>query len=161
MEYAPGRKIASPSANSGGANLSSKHNWLNGQSSSSSISLASMVSSSSSTLSMSNGDLRGVGPAFVFVVDSCTADEELGALKNELLLVVEQLPENALVGLVTFDSMVRVHDLGFPECSRVVLFHGGRELSSEQVLCFVNYFCSFILLAFFSVAGRCFLVYWF
>lgn len=110
---------------------------------------------------MSNGDLRGVGPAFVFVVDSCTVDEELGALKNELLLVVEQLPENALVGLVTFDSMVRVHDLGFPECSRVVLFHGGRELSSEQVLCFVNYFCSFIFLAFFSVARRCFLVYWF
>lgn len=75
-----------------------------------------------------------MGPAFVFVVDTCTAEEELGALKNELLLVVEQLPENALVGLVTFDSMVRVHDLGFSECSRVVLFHGEREISSEQVL---------------------------
>jgi hypothetical protein len=70
-------------------------------------------------------------------VDACTAEEELRALKNELLLVVEQLPENALVGLITFDSMVRVHDLGFSECLRVVLLHGDRELSSEQVLLFV------------------------
>ena len=96
----------------------------------------SMASSFSSTSSLSGLDSlrKVVGPAFVFVVDTCTAEEELGALKNELLLVVEQLPENALVGLVTFDSMVRVHDLGFSECSRVVLFHGEREISSEQVL---------------------------
>lgn len=135
MEYAPGRKIPSPRANPGGPSLNSKHNWANGLSS---TSLASMASFSSSSLSSLGGDLRGVGPAFVFVVDACTAEEELRALKNELLLVVEQLPENALVGLITFDSMVRVHDLGFSECSRVVLFHGDRELSSEQVLRFEN-----------------------
>ncbi|KAF3632946.1 Pentatricopeptide repeat-containing protein [Capsicum annuum] len=34
------------------------------------------------------------------------------------------LPENALVGLMVFDSMVRVYDLGFGECCRVVMFHG-------------------------------------
>ncbi|KAM4116784.1 hypothetical protein ACJW30_02G074900 [Castanea mollissima] len=120
---------------------------LNGMSSpSSSVSLASMsmsmsmASSFSSTSSLSGLDSlrKVVGPAFVFVVDTCTAEEELGALKNELLLVVEQLPENALVGLVTFDSMVRVHDLGFSECSRVVLFHGEREISSEQTQQFLG-----------------------
>lgn len=74
-----------------------------------------------------------LGPAFVFVVDACSADDELRGLKNELLRVVEQLPENSLVSLITFDSMVRVHDLGFSECSKVVLFHGDRELSSDQV----------------------------
>lgn len=87
------------------------------------------------------GDLGVVGPGFVFIVDVCTAAEELRALKRELLLVVEQLPETALVGLVTFDSMVRVHDLGFTECSRVVLFPGERELLPEQVS-FLHHGCT-------------------
>ncbi|EYU33007.1 hypothetical protein ABFS82_07G040300 [Erythranthe guttata] len=75
----------------------------------------------------------GIGPAFVFVVDACTSEEELGVLKKELLRTVARLPENALVGLVVFDAMVKVYDLGFTECLRVVLFHGEREVSSEQV----------------------------
>ncbi|KAL2506644.1 Sec23/Sec24 protein transport family protein [Abeliophyllum distichum] len=73
-----------------------------------------------------------VGPAIVFVVDACTPEEELEMLKSELLHVITRLPENALVGLVVFDSMVRVYDLGFSECLRVVLFNGQREVSSEQ-----------------------------
>ncbi|CAI9762691.1 unnamed protein product [Fraxinus pennsylvanica] len=73
-----------------------------------------------------------VGPAIVFVVDACTPEDELGLLKSELLHVITRLPENALVGLVVFDSMVRVYDLGFAECLRVELFHGEREVSTEQ-----------------------------
>lgn len=130
VEYTPGRKISNSGGNPGSLSLNSRHNWANGLSS---TSLSSLSSSSSSV-----GDLRGVGPAFVFVVDACTAEEELRALKNELQFVVERLPENALVGLVTFDSMARVHDLGFSECSRVVLLHGDRELSSEQTQQFVG-----------------------
>lgn len=81
-----------------------------------------------------------LGPAFVLVVDVCSADDELRGLKNELLRVVEQLPENSLVSLITFDSMVRVHDLGFSECSRAILLHGDRELSSDQVIiCFLKF----------------------
>ncbi|KAL9275218.1 transport protein SEC23 G-like protein [Drosera capensis] len=34
--------------------------------------------------------------------------------------------------------MVRVHDLGFQECARVVLFHGNRELSSGEVQQFLG-----------------------
>lgn len=94
------------------------------------LSSASLLSGVSVTSGGGGGD---VGPGFVFVVDVCTVEEELRALKRELLLVVEQLPESALVGLVTFDSMVRVHDLGFTDCSRVVLFHGEREVFPEQV----------------------------
>uniref|UniRef100_A0A5B7BRX4 Protein transport protein SEC23 n=2 Tax=Davidia involucrata TaxID=16924 RepID=A0A5B7BRX4_DAVIN len=135
VEYQLGKKASTPISNL-------NHNWGNGLSSSS---LSSMISSSSSSLvssfsssSLSGLDSRGVGPAFVFVVDACSPEEELRALKNELLLVVAQLPENALVGLVTFDSMVRVHDLGFAECLRVVVFHGDRELSSLQTKQFLG-----------------------
>lgn len=141
VEYqlAPARRVAPASSPASNPNIllnRHNHSWANGVSSSSS---SPSLSSSSSFLSLSGGgggcDLKGggVGPAFVFVVDLCSIGEELRALKNELLLVISQLPENALLGLVTFDSMVHVHDLGFADCSRVVVLHGERELSSEQI----------------------------
>ncbi|MFQ6632525.1 hypothetical protein Gotur_009646, partial [Gossypium turneri] len=89
-------------------------------------------SSLSSMASSMGGEVWGRGPAFVFVIDVCMEEEELRGVKSELLRVVEQLPESALVALVTFDAMVNVYDLGFSECSRVVVFHGDRELSSQQ-----------------------------
>ncbi|KAL0376714.1 UNVERIFIED_CONTAM: protein transport protein SEC23 [Sesamum calycinum] len=73
-----------------------------------------------------------VGPAFVFVVDGCSSPEELEALKRELLHTITRLPENALVGLVVFDAMVKVYDLGFTECLKVVVFHGERGLSLNR-----------------------------
>ncbi|KAM6545597.1 hypothetical protein CsatB_026333 [Cannabis sativa] len=135
VEYAPGRKITSggPPSTGSGLNLSykSRPNGL----SSSSLSLSSMASASS----LAGLDSRSIGPAFVFVVDACSAVDEFRALKNELMRVIEQLPENALVSLVTFDSMVHVHDLGFSECSKVVMFHGERELSSDQTQQFLGF----------------------
>ncbi|KAI3912952.1 hypothetical protein MKW98_019305 [Papaver atlanticum] len=92
-----------------------------------------MTSTFSSSSSLNCLDVKGNGPGIVFVVDTSSPEDELQALKNELLLVIAQLPENTLVGLVTFNSMVAVHDLGFLECSKVVLFLGERELSSDQV----------------------------
>ncbi|KAI3469684.1 hypothetical protein Pfo_026347 [Paulownia fortunei] len=111
-----------------------------GRSASGSLGLRSNSSSFSSMSAYSGSGLGldwagvgvGVGPAFVFVVDACSSEEELGVLKRELLHAVTRLPENALVGLVVFDAMVRVYDLGFMECLRVVVFHGEREISSEQ-----------------------------
>lgn len=132
VDYAPTKNIVSPRAHSG-SNMNFNRTWVNGLSSSSN-SLSSLVSSFSSHSLLNGADSRGIGPAFVFVVDICSSQDELPALKNELLLVLEQLPENALVGLVTFDSMVYVYDLGYSECSRIVIFHGEREVSSNQVL---------------------------
>ncbi|CAH8323176.1 unnamed protein product [Eruca vesicaria subsp. sativa] len=94
-----------------------------------------------SAVEYSNGGVGGQGVgsgAFVFVVDVCMGEEELRALRSEVLLVVEQLPEGSLVGLITFDSMVRVFDLGFSECSKVVVFHGERELPPDQIQQFLG-----------------------
>ncbi|EXB29845.1 Protein transport protein Sec23A [Morus notabilis] len=134
VEYARDRKVA-PTRAPSGLSLNYNHHG-HGLSSSSTLSLSSMASSLPSS-----SDLRGVGmlgPAFVFVVDVCSADDELRGLKNELLRVVEQLPEDSLVSLITFDSMVRVHDIGFSECSRAILLHGDRELSSDQTQQFLG-----------------------
>ncbi|CAM9003272.1 unnamed protein product [Rhodiola kirilowii] len=111
----------------------------NGSGWGSSTSLKSLGSCASFSSGVTTAaEVRGVGAAFVFVVDCCTAQDEIRALKSELLLVLTRLPENALVGLVTFDDMVQVRDVGYSECSRVVVFHGERELSSEQVQNFLG-----------------------
>lgn len=130
--YQPYADVSSPSSTRSTPNTPfgrKVSNW----GSTSNISRARVHGSTGSLLSGVSGEASGVGPGFVFLVDVCTSEEELRALKRELLLVVKQLPENALVGLITFDSMVRLHDLGFTDCSRVILFHGERELSTEQV----------------------------
>ncbi|KAJ4753488.1 Protein transport protein SEC23 [Rhynchospora pubera] len=80
-----------------------------------------------------NPNPNSMGVGFVFVVDVCTEAEELGFLKNEMLHVLAQLPEKAMVGLVSFGSMVWVHDLKSTDCSRVLVLHGERELSSDKI----------------------------
>lgn len=52
-------------------------------------------------------------PIFLFVVDTCMDDEELGALKDSLQMSLSLLPPNALVGLITFGNVVQVITIFF------------------------------------------------
>jgi protein transport protein SEC23 len=63
-------------------------------------------------------------PAYLFVVDVCLIEEELGALKQSLTQALSLLPENASVGLITFGTHVHVHELGFDECPKSYVFRG-------------------------------------
>ena len=45
-------------------------------------------------------------PIFVYVVDTCQEEDSLKALKDSLVMSLSLLPPNALVGLVTFGTMV-------------------------------------------------------
>jgi protein transport protein SEC23 len=54
-------------------------------------------------------------PVFLFVVDTCIIEEELAFLKASLTRAISLVPENALVGLITFGGHVQVHELGFSE----------------------------------------------
>lgn len=45
-------------------------------------------------------------PIFLYVVDLCQEDEDLSALKESLIMSLGLLPANALVGLITFGTMV-------------------------------------------------------
>lgn len=53
-----------------------------------------------------------MSPIYLFVVDTCMDDEELGALKDSLQMSLSLIPPNALIGLITFGKMVQVHELG-------------------------------------------------
>src|SRR6056300_998910 len=51
-------------------------------------------------------------PAFIIVLDTaCSSEEELRDAKDSVLQMVSLLPEDAFIGLVTFGSTVRVHEL--------------------------------------------------
>lgn len=44
-------------------------------------------------------------PIFLYVVDTCQEDDSLSALKESLIMSLSLLPENALVGLITYGTM--------------------------------------------------------
>lgn len=70
---------------------------------------------------------------FLFVVDTCLDDDELGALKPSLQTSLSLLPTNSLVGLITFGRMVQVHELCCEGCSRSFVFRGTKDLTVTQV----------------------------
>jgi protein transport protein SEC23 len=45
-------------------------------------------------------------PIFLYVVDTCQEEDSLSALKDSLVMSLSLLPENALVGLITYGTMV-------------------------------------------------------
>jgi len=47
-----------------------------------------------------------IPPIFMFVVDTCVDEDELKALRETLVVSLSLLPPNALVGLITFGTMV-------------------------------------------------------
>ncbi|KAL2567441.1 hypothetical protein AAZV13_18G003500 [Glycine max] len=65
-------------------------------------------------------------PVFLFLLDTCLIDEEIHFLKSALRRAIGLLPDNALVGFVSFGTQVQVHELGFSDMSK--------EIPAEQIL---------------------------
>lgn len=72
-------------------------------------------------------------PSYLFVVDICLEESEVGFVKTSLTQALSLLPENALVGLITFGAQVQVHELGFQECPKSFVFRGAKEYTSVQI----------------------------
>lgn len=47
-------------------------------------------------------------PIFLFVVDTCQEEDSLKALKDSIIMSLSLLPQYALVGLITYGTMVRL-----------------------------------------------------
>ncbi|KAL1535670.1 Protein transport protein S23 E [Salvia divinorum] len=73
-------------------------------------------------------------PIFLFVLDTCMIEEELEFAKSALKRAIGLLPENAMVGFVSYGTQVQVHELGFSEMSKVYVFRGSKDISKDQVL---------------------------
>lgn len=65
-----------------------------------------------STIEYTIARAQTMPPIFLLVVDTCLDEEELSALKDSLQTSLSLMPQNALVGLITFGRMVQIHELG-------------------------------------------------
>lgn len=60
-------------------------------------------------------------PIFLFLVDTCQDQENLNALKDSLIMSLSLLPPYALVGLITFGTMVSLlQHVGFEHLSHTI-----------------------------------------
>lgn len=73
-------------------------------------------------------------PVFLFVVDTCMIEDEIGFLKSALAQAVELLPDQSLFGFITFGTYVQVHELGFGLLPKSYVFRGTKEVTKDQIL---------------------------
>ena len=71
-------------------------------------------------------------PAFIFVIDTSLDQEDLDELKDSLQQAVNLVPEESYVGVVSFGTMIQVHELGFSDMSRSYVFRGDKKYSSSR-----------------------------
>lgn len=76
---------------------------------------------------------RAGPPVFLFVVDCCLDEEALEELKDSLQQCLNLLPDEALVGLVTFGTNVQLHELGYTECPKSFVFRGNKAPEASKV----------------------------
>lgn len=67
-------------------------------------------------------------------------EEEMAFLKSSLSQAVDLLPDNSLVGLITFGTFVHVHELGFGQIPRTYVFKGSKDVSKNQLLDQMSFF---------------------
>ncbi|CAD6253755.1 unnamed protein product [Miscanthus lutarioriparius] len=79
-------------------------------------------------------------PVFLFVVDTCMIEEEIGYLKSALAQAIELLPDQSLVGFITFGTYVQVPELGFGLLPKSYVFKGTKEVTKEQILDQMSFF---------------------
>lgn len=72
-------------------------------------------------------------PVFLFVIDTCVHEDELVHLRDSLQQTLNILPDNSLIGMITFGTMVHIHELGFTECTKSYVFRGDREYTMVQI----------------------------
>lgn len=72
-------------------------------------------------------------PVFLMVVDIALIEEELDQVKDSLQQCLAMMPQNALVGFITFGAMCYVHELSATALPKAYAFRGSKEYSSQQV----------------------------
>lgn len=72
-------------------------------------------------------------PVFLFVVDVCNHEEELKELGDSLTQALNLLPEDALVGFITYGANVNVYELGFEGVQKNYVFRGTKEYHTTKV----------------------------
>jgi protein transport protein SEC23 len=75
-------------------------------------------------------------PCFLFVIDTCTAGgakEELAELSDSLTQALNLMPEDSLVGLITFGTNISVYELGSESISKAYVMRGSRDYDPSRI----------------------------
>lgn len=76
---------------------------------------------------------QSIPPVFLLVIDTTVDAKELNSLKDALQQNLAYLPDNALVGIISFGTHVEVHELTQTEISRSYVFNGTKEYATSKV----------------------------
>ncbi|KAK6461000.1 hypothetical protein DFJ63DRAFT_214275 [Scheffersomyces coipomensis] len=95
-----------------------------------------VLDQSASTIEYLTGKTSQLPPIFFFVVDTCFEDEDVSdafaSLKESLIISLSLLPENALVGFISFGKHVQIHDLTSNDIKSFT-FNGNKEYTLDQI----------------------------
>lgn len=72
-------------------------------------------------------------PVFLFVLDTCVRDDELQTAKDYIIKSLALLPQDTMIGLITFGQNVHVHVIGFTGCAKCYVLRGEKEYTTEQI----------------------------
>eukprot|EP00931_Biecheleriopsis_adriatica_P053118 TRINITY_DN3103_c0_g1_i1.p1 TRINITY_DN3103_c0_g1~~TRINITY_DN3103_c0_g1_i1.p1 ORF type:complete len:784 (-),score=151.16 TRINITY_DN3103_c0_g1_i1:236-2533(-) len=72
-------------------------------------------------------------PVFLLVLDIALIEEELEQAKDSLQQSLAMMPQNALVGFITFGAMCYVHEVATTSLPRSYAFRGTKEFTAQQV----------------------------
>ncbi|EGV62069.1 hypothetical protein PSN45_000783 [Yamadazyma tenuis] len=92
------------------------------------------VGLAASTVEYHTSKFNNLPPIFIYVVDTCFETEDRDAyesLKQSLVVSLSLLPENSLVGLVSFGKNVAIHNLSSAN-AMCHSFNGAKEYTLEQ-----------------------------
>lgn len=78
-------------------------------------------------------NLPPASPIFLLCIDTCLTEEELNDLKAALIMALNLMPENSLVGLITFGKTVQVYELAFEEIPKSYVFNGAKDIGAKQL----------------------------
>ncbi|CAK9442189.1 uncharacterized protein LODBEIA_P59320 [Lodderomyces beijingensis] len=87
------------------------------------------------TVEYQTGRTSSVPPIFFYVVDTCfeeNDDKAFVSLKDSLVLSLSLLPEDALVGFISFGKHVKIHDLTSND-NLSYTFNGAKKYTLEQI----------------------------
>jgi protein transport protein SEC23 len=72
-------------------------------------------------------------PIFIFLIDTTVEEEELNELKDSIQQVLTTLPQDCLIGIITFGAMVNVQEIGFSEFPVAYSFKGEKLYKTVEI----------------------------
>jgi len=72
-------------------------------------------------------------PCFLFVLDTCGQTDQLKELADSIQQSLNLLPQDALVGLITYGTNIQVHELGFEGIPKSYVLRGNKEYHGQKV----------------------------